>query len=101
MDAVIDLDQVSLDVPAKLFHFLGLEPLKLLDQIQFEFDRDPRGKLKGNLLVGVSTAIATSLRDDADSPGRFHPFLRGHHKAVQAGLTPKRIEFDTVKRRVV
>ena len=31
MDAVIDFGQVSLDVPAKLFHFLGLEPLKLLD----------------------------------------------------------------------
>lgn len=101
MDAVIDLGQISLDVPAKLFHFLGLEPLKLLDQIQFEFDRDPRGKLEGNLLVSVGSAIAASFGDDADSPGLLHPFLRGHHKAVQAGLTPKRIEFDTVKRRVV
>ena len=61
MDAVIDLGQISLDVPAKLFHFLGLEPLKFLDQIQLEFNRNPGGKLKGDLFVCISATVSTSF----------------------------------------
>ena len=42
MDSIVDLGQISLDVPAQAVSFLGLEPLKLLDQIQFEFDESTR-----------------------------------------------------------
>ena len=61
MDAVVDLGQISLDVPAKLFHLLGLEPLKFLDQIQLEFNRNPGGKLKGDLFVCISATLSTSF----------------------------------------
>ena len=56
MDAVIDLGQISLDVPAKLFHFLGLESFKFFDQIDFELRADPHAELKGNVFVGICTA---------------------------------------------
>jgi len=41
MNAIIDLGKVALDIPAKLFHFLGLEPLKLFDQVKFKLHGDP------------------------------------------------------------
>ena len=49
----------------------------------------------------VGPAIAASLGNNADGTSRIHPFLRCHHKAVQPRLTSKRIEFDTVKIRIV
>ena len=49
----------------------------------------------------VGPTIAASLRNNADGTGRIYPFLRCHHKAVQPCLTSKRIEFDTVKIRIV
>ena len=53
MDSIVDLGQISLDVPAKLFHFLGLESFKFLDQIDFELRADPHTELKGNVFVGI------------------------------------------------
>ena len=49
----------------------------------------------------VGPAIATSLGNNADGTSRIYLFLRRHHKAVQPRLTSKRIEFDTVKIRIV
>ena len=51
--------------------------------------------------MGIGSTIAPSFGDNANGTGRIHPFLRCHHKAVQPRLTSKRIEFDTVKIRVV
>jgi|MucameStandDraft_1065616.scaffolds.fasta_scaffold106433_2 hypothetical protein len=61
MDAVVDLDKVAFDIPVKLFQLLGLEPFKLFDQIKLKLHRNPGGKLKCDFLVGVGTAIASSL----------------------------------------
>ena len=51
--------------------------------------------------MGVGSTIASGFRNNANSTGRIHPLLRRHHKTVQTGLTSKRIEFDTVKIRIV
>ena len=58
MNPVVDLREVALDVPAKLLELLLLQPLELLDEIQLELDRNPRGKFKGDILVGECAAIA-------------------------------------------
>jgi len=41
MDPVIDLREVSPDVPAEFFVLILLEALELLDQVELELDRDP------------------------------------------------------------
>lgn len=41
MDAVVDLGQVSLHIPTKLFLLQLLHALEFLDQVEFELDRDP------------------------------------------------------------
>ena len=61
VDPVVDLGQIAPDVPAKLLEFLVLEPLKFLDEIEFEFDGNPGGELEGDVLVGVGAAIAPDL----------------------------------------
>jgi hypothetical protein len=37
-----------------LLKFIVLDPLKFLDEIEFEFDRDPGGELEGDVLVGAN-----------------------------------------------
>ena len=51
--------------------------------------------------MGVGPTIASSLGNNADGASRIYPFLRCHYETVQTRLTSKRIEFDTVKIRVV
>jgi len=38
VDPVVDLGQIAPDIPSELLEFLVLEPLKFLDEIEFEFD---------------------------------------------------------------
>ena len=52
VDAVIDLGQIAPDVPAKLLEFLVLEPLKFLDEIEFEFGRKSRTRTRRRCLCG-------------------------------------------------
>ena len=51
--------------------------------------------------MGVGSTIASGFGNNANSTSRIHPLLRRHHKTVQTSLTSKRIEFDTVKIRIV
>jgi hypothetical protein len=36
-----------------------LKALELLDQVELELDRDPGGKLEGNVAVGKGAAVAS------------------------------------------
>ena len=101
MDAVVDLGQVSLNVPAKLFHFLGLKSLKLFDQIDFELRANPHAKLKGDVLVGVCAAISSSLCPQSNRTSFFDPLFDTELVAVQASLTSNCGEFAIIKIRVV
>ena len=83
MDTVIDLGKLTFCRPAELLLFLFLEPLKLFDEIQLEFCRDPARKLEGNILMRVNTAVvATAGNGHADGARLFDPLLRGDHKGV-------------------
>jgi hypothetical protein len=75
VDAVVDLGQGALEVPAQLqaVVFLVLEAAELLDQVQLEFDGDPGGKLEGDVLVGEGTAVATSTGNKPCGTGRINP----------------------------
>lgn len=55
VDAVIDFGQCALEVPIELeaVVFLVLEALEFLDEVEFEFHRDPGGEFEGDVLVGV------------------------------------------------
>ena len=60
VDAVIDLGEGALEVPVKLeaVVFVVLEALEFLDEVELELNRDPRGELEGDVLVGKSAAVA-------------------------------------------
>jgi hypothetical protein len=76
MNAVIDLRQVALNVPAKLLALYFLEALKLLDKIEFKLNRNPGCKLKGYILMGIGAAIAPFFRNNADCVCFFDPLPR-------------------------
>lgn len=101
MYPVIDLGEISLDIPAKLFHLLGLEPFKLLDQIDFELRADPHTELEGNVLVGICPAVSSSLRFEANRTGLFYPLLDTEFVAVQTSLTSNYGEFAIIKIGIV
>jgi hypothetical protein len=44
-----------------------LQTLELLDQVEFELDGYPGGKLEGNILVGEGTPVTTGLGNQPDS----------------------------------
>lgn len=89
VDAVVDFDEVALDVPAKLALLFVFEALELLDEIEFELHAQPRRKLKDNVFVGVSSAIAPRLGNNAYSGGFLHPQLERERETVQPGLISK------------
>ena len=62
VDAVVELGQGALEVPREreAAVFVVLEPLEFLDEVELEFDRDPRGELEGDVLVGIGAAVASS-----------------------------------------
>ena len=49
VDAVVDLGEIAADVPAESLALGFLEPLKFLDEVELELDRDPRGELQGDV----------------------------------------------------
>ena len=54
MDAVVDLGEGALEIPAELeaVVFLVFEPLEFLDEVEFELNRDPGSEFESNVLVG-------------------------------------------------
>jgi len=75
--------------------------LKLLDQVQLEFDGDPGGELEGDILMGVGTAVAASTGNKCRGAGRIDPTFGGKDEAVQPRLLFNPIEFDGIKGGVV
>jgi hypothetical protein len=73
VDAVVDLGQRPLEVPAGLqaVVLLVLEALKFLNQVQLEFDGDPGGEFEGDVLMGVGTAVAASTGNRPCGAGRI------------------------------
>lgn len=67
MDVLVDFGQFPFGTPAKLCLFLLFQSLEFPNQINFEFGTEPHGKLKCNILMGVSTAIASCLGCDSDT----------------------------------
>ena len=63
MDPVIDLCQVTPDIPAELPVLFILEPLEFLDKIEFELHRDPRGEFIRDILMSVRAAIPSRFRN--------------------------------------
>ena len=49
VDAVVDLGEIAADIPAEGLALGFLESLELLDQVQLELDRDPRGEFQGDV----------------------------------------------------
>jgi hypothetical protein len=101
MNAIVDFGKVSFDVPAERFALFFFEPLKFLDQIELKFDGDPRGELKGDVLMSVCAAIAPGLGDYADGVGFLDPLLGGEDEAVESCLVFNPIEFDGIKIGIV
>ncbi len=101
VDAIIDLGEISLDIPAQSFSLLFFEALKFLDEIQLEFDRNPGGEFEGNVFVRVGAAITTGCGGDANGGGFFDLLLGCENKAVKTGLIFNPIEFDGIKTGVV
>jgi hypothetical protein len=63
VDAVVELGQGAIQVPCErqAIAFILLEALELLDEVELELDGYPGGKLKGNVLVRVRTAVTSLL----------------------------------------
>jgi hypothetical protein len=61
VDAIVELGEGAIEIPCKrkATVFVILETLEFFDEIELEFDRDPSGKLKGDILMSKSAAIAT------------------------------------------
>ena len=49
VDAVVDLGEIAANVPAEGLALGFLEPLKFLNEVELELDRDPRGELQGDV----------------------------------------------------
>ena len=97
MNAVVDFSQIAPDVPAELFEFLLLQPLELLDQVELELHRYPRGELKGNGFVGEGAAIAARFGDDSHCPCLGYPPFWRQGKTAQSCLFSNSIEFDGIR----
>jgi len=103
VDAVIDLRERALEVPAELeaVVFVVLEALELLDEVDFEFDRDPRSEFEGNVFVGVGAPIAAGFGNQTNGPRRINLALGGENETIESCLFFNPIEFDGIKTGVV
>ena len=101
VNAVINLSQIAANIPAQGFSFIFLEALKLLDEIELELNGNPRGKLKGDVLMGIGSAITARFGNNANRAGFFDPLLGGQGEAVESRLNSKPVEFDGFKTGVV
>jgi hypothetical protein len=59
LDPLINLCQIAPDIPAELFVLFIFEPLEFLDEIKFEFHRDPGGEFVCDIPVSIGTTITT------------------------------------------
>lgn len=62
---------------------------------------DTGASLERDVALRIRPASGTVFRQDADSPGQFHPPWRTHGKRIAARFRQKGVEFDPFKRGVV
>src|SRR6266699_228327 len=89
MDALIQLRQSAVEIPREreAAVLVFLQALEFPDQVDFELRADPHAELKGDVLVGVSAAVAPSGGFQANSLRFLHPLLDAQLVAVEPGLT--------------
>lgn len=73
VDMVVYFREFSLGRPSQQSLFLLFQPLELLDKIQLELHGNPAGKLERDVALRIRPASGTVFRQDADTPGQFHP----------------------------
>ena len=104
MDAVVDLGQSALEIPAEFepVVFFVFEALELLDEIKLEFRAEPGSEFEGDVLVGVgSSTVTPGARLKSNSSRGFDPLPGSQRKAVESGLLSKGLEFETFKIRIM
>ena len=80
---------------------LFLEALEFLDQVQLELSAQPRPEFKGNVFVGVRSAVPASPGDSADTVCFLIPGTDRQGEAIQSSLTSNSLESGGIKTRVV
>ena len=101
VDSVVDLREVAADIPAESLTLSFFEPLKLLDEVQLELNRDPRGKFVSDIRVGVRAAVTTSFRLNTNGPRTLNPLLGRQCETVETSLLSNPVEFDGIKPLVI
>ena len=87
--------------PTELLHLLGLEPLKLFNEVDFEFGADPHAELEGDVLICVCPAVPPGFGSETNCISFFYPLFYAELVAVQASLTSNCGEFAIIKIGVV
>jgi hypothetical protein len=67
------------------------------DEAELELHGNLGRELEGDVLVGVSAAVASGSRNQADSTRRFDPSLGLEDEAIQTGQHSNPVEFDGIK----
>ena len=103
VDAVVELGEGSVEVPGEgeAVVFVVLEALEILDESNFELDRNPGSEFEGNILVGIGSAVASGHRYETDGSGAIKPLFWRESEAVQICLHFNPVEFDEIKIGVV
>jgi len=75
MNTVVDLGKVPADIPAELLSFFIFKSLEFFYQIKFKLYRNPGGKLKSNIFMGISTPVTSRLGNNPNGVGFFYPLF--------------------------
>ena len=97
VDLVVDLREVAADIPAESLTLSFFEPLKLLDEVQLELNRDPGGEFVSDIRMGVGAAVTTSFRLNTNGARALDPLFRRKSETVETGLLSNSVEFDGIK----
>lgn len=103
MDSVVDLGKRALEIPLQRCgtRFLVFETLEFPDQIELEFGADPHSEFKGDIFVGIRSAVAPRCRINTDGASLLYPFTGADLVTVQASLAFNYGEFAIIKPGVV
>jgi hypothetical protein len=101
VNPVVDLCKVTPDIPTQLFAFLIFESLEFLDEVEFEFHRDPGREFKRDILVSIGTAMSSGFRNNPPGVCHLNPLFRSQGETIETGLFSKPVELDGIKIRVV
>ena len=99
VEAVVEFGKGTIQIPGKrqATIFILLEALEFLDEVEFELDRDPGGKLKSDVLVCVGAAVTAGLGDQTAGNGGIYSLSWRQDKAVESRPVFKPLEFEGFK----